>query len=480
MSGSDVRSGWARGRRARGRWAALANAELGRVLVYVALVVATASISTLLLTVTSITPQARAALIGVALGAWVLLVALGWTRGTLPLKPLLAAIGITLVFAVATPSNQSGDVYSYAMYGRIVTEHHHNPFASYPVHFEGDPMRRHVNPLWQRTPDIYGLGFTVIMAGLAPVIGQSTFLVHFSYQLIAVAAVGAMLWLLWKRTRNPAVLAFVGLHPLLAVSVVNGGHPDALVALGVLVAVLLAIERKPVWAGVAFALAASVNFTALVGAGVLCVWAYRRWSRPEVAKFAGIVAVFGALPYPLMAGWIQNAHEHSGLISRQSVWNAIGGFVSNADVLRTLASNGTTVVAGGLLLVIAFRHTSRGTPELAIAAGMAAFLVASSWVMPWYAFTALPLLALRKPNLLSWTVALYSSLVLLGEQYPSLSPTAVGSIGHQLLQNLLPVVAFACCVVVIVFRPRDVLAGELGETAIDATVTAAPRLAASA
>ena len=41
--------------------------------------------------------------------------------------------------------------------------------------------------------------------------------------------------------------------------------------------------------------------------------------------------------------------------------------------------------------------------------------------MPWYAFTALPLLALRRPNLLSWTVALYSSLVLLGEQYPSLS-----------------------------------------------------------
>jgi len=275
------------------------------------------------------------------------------------------------------------------MYGRIVTEHQSNPFASYPMHFEGDPMRRHVNALWQRTPDIYGLGFTVIMATLAPVIGQSNFLVHFSYQLIAVAAVGAMLWILWKRTRNPAVLAFVGLHPLLAISVVNGGHPDALVALGVLVAVLLAIERKPVLAGVAFALAASVNFTALVGAGVLCVWAFRRWSRPEVAKFAGIVGIFGALPYLLLSGWIQNAHQHSGLISRQSVWNAIGSFVSNADLLRTLASNGATVLAGALLLVIAFRHTSKGTPELAIAAGMAAFLVASSWVMPWYAFTAL-------------------------------------------------------------------------------------------
>ena len=91
------------------------------------------------------------------------------------------------MFAVVTPSNQSGDVNSYAMYGRIVTVHHQNPFASYPMHFEGDPMRRRVGQLWQRTPDIYGLGFTVLMAALAPVIGQSSFLVHFAYQLVALA-----------------------------------------------------------------------------------------------------------------------------------------------------------------------------------------------------------------------------------------------------------------------------------------------------
>jgi alpha-1,6-mannosyltransferase len=461
-------------------WQRLARSErVGPALVWVSLVAAAASISLLLVAVEQITPAQRAALVGTALVAWVLLVALGWTRGWLPLKPLVAAIGITLVLAVATPSHQSADVYSYAMYGRIATIHHHNPFSSYPMHFEGDPMRRHVNPLWQRTPDIYGLGFTVIMATLAPVIGESSFLVHFVYQLIAVAAVGALLWLLWKRTRNPAALAFVGLSPLLAISVVNGGHPDALVALAVLVGVFFAIERRPVLAGIAFAAAASVNFTALVGAGVLAVWAFRRWTRREVGLFATIVGVVGALPYLLMSGWIQNAHVHSGLISRQSIWNAVGSVVSNGDALRTFATTGTTVVAGALLLVVVFRHTSRGTPELAIAAGLAAFLIASSWVMPWYAFTALPLLAVRKPNLLTWTVAVYASLVLLGEQYPSLSASTIGAAGHIFLQNVLPVAAFACCVVVIVFR-RDLLAGELGETAEDATPTAEPRLAASA
>jgi Glycosyltransferase family 87 len=471
----------ARGRGLGEHWARIARAEpLGRVLVYAALVVSTLAISTLLLWVETLSPQARASLVGVALVAWILIVSLGWTRGTLPLKPLLAAIGITMLFAVATPSNQSGDVNSYAMYGRIVTVHHANPFASYPMHFEGDPMRRNVNALWQRTPDIYGLGFTVIMASFAPLIGESSFLVHFTYQLVAVAAVGAMLWILWKRTRNPAVLAFVGLNPLVAVSVVNGGHPDALVALAVLAGVMSAVDRQPVLAGAAFAFAASVNFTALVGAAVLFVWAYRRWTRLEVVKFAAIVSAFGVLPYLLMAGWLQNAHEHSGLISRQSIWNTIGNFVPNADLLHTLSSSGATILAGVLLVIVAVRHTSRGTPELAIAAGLAAFLVASTWVMPWYAFTALPLLALRRPNLLTWTVALYSSLVLLGEQYPSLSPTAIGSVGHLLLQNLLPVAAFIGCVTVIVFRPDDELAGDLDEATIDAAVTAEPTLAASA
>jgi alpha-1,6-mannosyltransferase len=464
----------------RGRWQQLARSEpAGTVLVWVALVTAAASISLLLVAVDQMTPSQRGALVGIALAAWSLLVALGWTRGSVPLRPLLAAIGITLVLAVATPSHQSADVYSYAMYGRIATIHHDNPFSNYPMHFEGDPMRRHVNALWQRTPDIYGVGFTMVMATLAPLIGESSFLVHFVYQLIAVAAVGALLWLLWKRTRNPAALVFVGLNPLLAVSVVNGGHPDALVALGVLIGVFFAIERRPVLAGVALAAAASVNFTALVGAGVLAVWAYRRWTRREVGQFAAIVGVFGALPYLLMSGWMQNARAHSGLVSRQSLWNAIGSFVSSGDALRTLATTGTTIIAGVLLLVLVFRHTSRGTPELAIAAGFAVFLIASSWVMPWYAFTALPLLALRRPNLLSWTVAVYASLVLLGEQYPSLSASTIGAAGHIFLQNVLPVAAFACCVVVIVFR-REPLAGELGEATEDETATVEPRLAASA
>src|SRR5262249_40372539 len=148
----------------------------------------------------SLTPRGRGLLLIVSLVSWALLVLLGWARGTLPKAAVIGAICLTIGAAVAAPSNQSKDVFSYAMYGRIVTVYPENPFSRYPVPFEGDPMRRQVGQLWQRTPDIYGPAFTAMMASLAPLNGESTFRVRFSYQLIAAAALAAILWLLWRRT----------------------------------------------------------------------------------------------------------------------------------------------------------------------------------------------------------------------------------------------------------------------------------------
>jgi hypothetical protein len=468
--------------RVRAQWARLARSEpVGTVLVYTALVVSSVATATLLLTVQWITPTERATLVVVGLIAWVLVVTLGWTRGTLPLRPVVAAIAVTVLLAVATPSHQSQDVFSYAMYGRIVTEHHHNPYNSYPMHFEGDPMRRHVSALWQRTPDIYGPAFTVVMAAFAPVIGESTFLARFVYQLIAAAAVGAVLWLLWKRMRSPTMLAFVGLHPLVAVSVVNGGHPDALIALAFLLAFLLALERRVVWCALALAVGVAINFSVIAGAGALGVWAARRWTRPEVVKLAAITLGLGAAPYLFLSGWLDNAKEHQQLISRLSIWNPLASLLTDSGPfpfvslttrqLRSVMPNSTTLMAGLLLLFVLVRFTDRRTPELAIAAALAAFLVTSPWVMPWYAFAAFPFLAMRKPNLLTWAVAIYSAFILVSDQFPSLSPQVVGSLAHHFYQTVVPVLACLACVVAIVFRPR---ARDVSAPAPDDELTLAP------
>jgi hypothetical protein len=444
----------------RERLQTVARSEpLGTFLVYSALVLSAAASSVLLLLVESLTPTERATLILAGLSAWILLIALGWTRGTLPIRAVVVAIAITMGLAVATPSYQSKDVFSYAMYGRIVAEHHHSPYDTYPMHFEGDPMRRHVSAVWQRTPDIYGPAFTVIMAALAPLIGQSTFLARFLYQLIAIAAVGALLWLLWKRTRNPTVIAFVGLHPLVAVSVVNGGHPDALIALAFLIAFMLALERRVVLCGLALAFGVAINFSVVVGAVALGAWALRRWTKGEVITLGAITLGVGAVPYLFLAGWLQNAHEHQQLISRQSIWNPIAGWLTSSSVtmntIRSVMPNSTTLVAGALLVAVLVRQTRLRTPELAIAAAITVLLVTSPWVMPWYAFAAFPFLAMRKPDLLSWSVAIYCALILVGDQFPSTSSNAIGTIAHQTFETVVPVAACIACVVAIVRYRRD-------------------------
>jgi hypothetical protein len=400
----------------------------------------------------SLTPRGRGLLLVVSLVAWTLLVLLGWARGSLPKAAVIGAICLTIGAAVSAPSNQSKDVFSYAMYGRIVTVYHENPFSMYPVHFEGDPMRRQVGQLWQRTPDIYGPAFTAMMASLAPVNGESTFRVRFSYQLIAAAALAAILWLLWRRTGSVLVLAFVGLHPLATVSVVNGGHPDALVGLGVLLGVLLAMERRVLLAALAFAFATACNFTTVTVPIVMAVWAWRRWTRKEVVEFSTISVGLGALPYFFLGGWIANAREHSQLLSRQSLWNAV---LSIANV-RSHIPNGSTLVVGVLMLLVLWRQARLPNPEAAAAAALIVFVVASPWVMPWYGFAALPLVALKKPNLLAWVIALDAGLILVGDQFTSLGPNGIGSLPHALLQVWIPFAALAACAVAIVRRPREV------------------------
>jgi len=97
--------------------------------------------------------------------------------------------GSRCLFAVATPSHQSGDVNSLChVTGASSPCTTTNPFrVRTRCTSRATPMRRYVGQLWQRTPrHLRPSVFTVVMAALAPVIGTSSFMVHFSYQLIAL------------------------------------------------------------------------------------------------------------------------------------------------------------------------------------------------------------------------------------------------------------------------------------------------------
>jgi hypothetical protein len=286
-----------------------------RIAAYVAVGVVTACTAAVCFGATAFTPSQRAWLVGIGLGAWVVAVVM-IRRATIAVIPVVIAIAITMVAAVATPTERSDDIFAYTMYGRIVVEHHDNPWREPPSRYPNDPMRQHVSKVWIDTADIYGPGFTALMVAAAPFIGTSTLTARLVYQTIAALAVAVILLLLWRRTHNVAVLAFAGCVPLTAASVVNGGHPDALIALGMLAGVLLLYDDHPIGAGFAFAAVVSINATMLAPAGVLAIWAWRRRGLRKTAQFAAVIAIVGALPYVFLGGWFETAREHSRLLSR--------------------------------------------------------------------------------------------------------------------------------------------------------------------
>ena len=73
-------------------------------------------------------------------------------RPRVGLRPVLVAIGLVLLVAVSLPPRSSNDVWSYTMYGRIVSQHGGNPYVQLPRDFPHDPFLHLVGKGWRHTP----------------------------------------------------------------------------------------------------------------------------------------------------------------------------------------------------------------------------------------------------------------------------------------------------------------------------------------
>jgi alpha-1,6-mannosyltransferase len=210
-------------------------------------VVSVAATSVIVLAEPSLGPYAILAVLVVAFGALALVLALS---------------GGLLLGSALAPAHSSDDVYAYGMYGRIIVEHRANPYVHPPSNYPNDPLYDHVKPYGAKTTARYGPVFIGITAAVAVVTGDHPLPTRIAYQMIAALAVFVALVLIARGVRSAAAVAIVGLNPVTAYMVVNAGHNDALVGLGILVGVLLASRERHTTATLAFTAAALVKATA--------------------------------------------------------------------------------------------------------------------------------------------------------------------------------------------------------------------------
>jgi alpha-1,6-mannosyltransferase len=358
------------------------------------------------------------------------------SNGAIPrsLWPTVAVLALTAV--VAGPIS-SHDLWSYSFYGRMVSQHGVDPYHSVPAVFPHDVVYPVVG--WRHTPSGYGPLFTMFSTLLTWVAGDSLLAMRLGFQLLAA---GAVLWCLsvLARARRGAALTLVALQPFIWISLVNGGHNDAIVAAVLLAAVVAFDRNRIVRCGVLVAVAVSIKLTAvfIVVPLVVVLMARRRWK--DTVIVAGIPAA-GLIACGLfVAGSLGNASsETRGIITRASVWRPV-------QMLTGLPASTVTMVATGATLAlvgwIAWLHIRDSRAPRAAGSALSAFGMVSSYTFPWYLFLGVPALALSGDLVLLAIVSARATLMAASYQLGASAPVATPMGRLSVVSTVLLVGAF--------------------------------------
>ncbi|HYH57726.1 MAG TPA: glycosyltransferase 87 family protein [Thermoleophilaceae bacterium] len=311
-----------------------------------------------------------------------------------------ALVAAHLLFLLAPPL-LSQDVFSYIAYARLGVEHDLNPYEHAPADAPGDPVYPYAGS--KDATSAYGPLFTLATYPLAGV-GVST--AFWILKLVAAAASLALVAVVWRIAerlgRDPrGAAAFVGLNPLTLAHVVAGAHNEAYVVLLTMVGVLAFVAGRPVAAGAWTGAAAGVKASAGLVIPFLVAAA-----RPRARALVGVGIAAVLVGLAALAGFGADALDALGLLSdnqeRSSRWSfpyktaellgAVlpGDRLDYRDAVRAAYAAGFAALAAWLLL-----RTWRGADPITMAGwATAALLVASAWLVPWYALWLLPFAAL--------------------------------------------------------------------------------------
>jgi alpha-1,6-mannosyltransferase len=337
--------------------------------------------------------------------------------GDLPVRAVVwTIVGLHVVFLLAPPL-LSRDVFSYVAYARLGVEHSLNPYTHAPVDIAGDSVFGYSGSV--NAVSVYGPLFTLLTYPLGP-LGLGAAL--WTLKALAAACSLGIVGLVWKGAkilgRDPLLpAAFVGLNPLVLVHVVGGAHNEALVVLlTVLGIVVWSTEHRARGTGLA-ALGAGIKASAGLVVPFLIVGSRERWRRSLIAAVLVLVAlavlglaVFGSHALDALSFLNSNQARSSRWSFPYKTAQLFGLVLPGGRLDYRTAARVVWGVAFGLVFLWLLWRTWRGENPVR-AAGWATFaiLVASAWLVPWYALWLWPLAALAGD-----TVLLAASVALCG------------------------------------------------------------------
>ncbi|MGW8591737.1 polyprenol phosphomannose-dependent alpha 1,6 mannosyltransferase MptB [Dietzia sp. NPDC055340] len=339
----------------------------------------------------------------------------------------------------------SRDAWSYlaqgAMTGAGVDPYEFGPEAN------PGPFTTEVSPDWQSTPTPYGplhlslMRIVVAMSGGHPAVGILIL------RVLVLVFVAAMLVLIVAAARRIGVNAgaavwMAGASPLTVIHLSGGLHNEVFPLVACLGAVVLTLDRRYAWAGVAVGLAVAFKATAVIVAPFLLWIALdgRRTSpapgrpgrpgmRPLVgaitdtalaAAVAAIVFVLATIASGTGFGWVNAISVSDRVINYLSAPTAVAHLVHAlpgtpgfADILAVSRDAGRVVLALTLIAIWWFSRRDTRSALRGILVGLLAFVVLNSLAWPWYHVWVTAFWFLGRPGPRTTTAAVGATVFLL-------------------------------------------------------------------
>jgi hypothetical protein len=349
----------------------------------------------------------------------------GWSPS--PRKVFWTAAGAVAVLVNITPVG-SGDVASYAAYGRIAALGY-NPYTFVPSQLPGphNPYTMLVSPMWRSTPSVYGPVATWEHLLAASIGGARPWLTIWVLMIMGGAAFLATGYVLLRTAENPvrAVLLWTA-NPILILELVMGGHLDGLLALSAIGAIVVsrrcARPRHDLLVGLLVGVGGGIKLNAAFVAVAIAMplihdRAWRRLAR--TAAVAGLTTFcLYSFSYGLSA--LEPLRQASKQVISPTIWRLVQVTVQHyyGNHAEATVTSAFGFIWYPLVLLLAWYLYLRLSPDVptVVAASCAltfAWMVVAPWQLPWYSSIAWVTLALLPRNSLTRWLTLATGAIAL-------------------------------------------------------------------
>ena len=348
----------------------------------------------------------------------------GWSPS--PRKVFWTAAGAVAVLVNISPVG-SGDVASYAAYGRI-TALGYNPYTYVPSQLSGSDhaYTMLVSPMWRGTPSVYGPVGTWEHLLAASIGGTRPWLTIWMLMIMAGIAFLATGYVLLRTAENPvrAVLLWTA-NPLMILEMVMGGHLDALLALAAIAAIVLSRRCARPWhdllVGLLVGVAGGIKLNAAIVAVAIAMPLIhdRAWGRLARTGAVAGVTTFCLYSFSYGLSAIKPLGQAGKQVISPTIWRLIQVTVQHYYGKHAEATvTSAFIVWYPLVLLLAWYLYLRLSPDVptVLAATCAltfAWMVVAPWQLPWYSSIAWVTLALLPRNSLTRWLTLATGAIAL-------------------------------------------------------------------